>query len=171
MRDLIVKFEALKESKEREKAVEKLRAWQEEKNKKLLEWFEAQEDYDTTYYSEADMIRHEIKFISDLIGSIKIKDKETREALVEDLEKSKNWRINRLLWKTHEYKLDNFDYDDAYTTEDLYRAENRWIECFENLPTKLAEELKVREQQEEASKQAEVQEQIDALASLEVEGL
>ena len=43
------------------------------------------------------MIRHEIKFISDLIGSIKIKDKETREALVEDLEKSKNRRINRLL--------------------------------------------------------------------------
>ena len=166
MRDLIVKLEALKESKEREKAVEKLRAWQEEKNKKLLEGSE-----ETNYYPEADVIRHEIKFISDLIGSLKVKDKDTREALVGDLEKSKNWRINRLLWKTHEYKLDNYDVDEAYTTEDLYRAENRWIECFENLPTKLAEELKVREQQEEASKQAEVQEQIDALASLEVEGL
>ena len=168
MRDLIVKLETLKESKEREKAVEKLRAWQEEKNKKLLEGFG--EEW-TEFYPEADVIRHEIKFISDLMGSIKVKDKETREALVADLEKSKNWRINRLLWKTHEYKLDNYEVDDAYTTEDLYRAENRWIECFENLPTKLAEELKVREQQEEASKQAEVQEQIDALASLEVEGL
>ena len=168
MRDLIVKLETLKESKEREKAVQSLRDGQSEKNKKLLEWFG---DECTEFYSEADMIRHEIKFISDLIGGLRIKDKETREALVEDLEKSKNWRINRLLWKTHEYKLDNFDVEDAYTTEDLYRAENRWIECFENLPTKLAEELKVREQQEEASKQAEVQEQIDALASLEVEGL
>ena len=168
MRDLIVKLEALKESKEREKAVKELRAWQEEKNKKLLEWFGSEW---TEFYSEADMIRHEIKFISDLIGCLKVKDKETKEALVEDLEKSKNWRINRLLWKTHEYKLDNYSVDDTYTTEDLYRAENRWIECFENLPTKLAEELKVREQQEEASKQAEVQEQIDALAKLEVEGL
>lgn len=166
MRDLIVKLEALKESKEREKAVEKLRAWQEEKNKILLEGSE-----ETEYYSEADMIRHEIKYINDLIWSLKIKDKEVLKALVEDLEKSKNWRINRLLWKTHEYKLDNYVPDEAYTTEDLYRAENRWIECFENLPTKLINELELREQQEEASKQAEVQEQIDALASLEVEGL
>jgi hypothetical protein len=82
-----------------------------------------------------------------------------------------NRRINRLLGKTHEYKLDNIVYEDAYTEEDLYRAENRWIECFENLPTKLAEELKVREQQEEATRAAEVQEQIDALSSLEVNGL
>ena len=117
------------------------------------------------------MIRHEIKFISELIWGLKVKDKETREALVADLEKSMNWRINRLLWKTHEYKLDNLCYDDAYTTEDLYRAENRWIECFENLPTKLAEELKLKETQVEATEQAEIQEQLDALSSLEVEGL
>ena len=168
MRDLIVKLETLKESKEREKAVEKLRAWQEEKNKKLLERFG---DEWTEFYSEADMIRHEIKFISELIWGLKVKDKETREALVADLEKSMNWRINRLLGKTHEYKLDNIVYEDAYTTEDLYRAENRWIECFENLPSKLAEELKVKEQQEEATKEAEVQEQIDALSSLELNGL
>jgi hypothetical protein len=159
----------LKESKEREKAVAKLREAQEEKNKKLLEWFE--EEDGTAYYSEADMIRHEIKFISELIWGLKVKDKETREALVADLEKSMNWRINRLLWKTHEYKLDNIVYEDAYTTEDLYRAENRWIECFENLPTKLAEELKVKEGQIEEVKDAEIQEQLDALSSLEVEGL
>lgn len=169
MRELIVKLETLKESKEREKAVAKLREAQEEKNKKLLEWIEEEEG--TAYYSEADMIRHEIKFISELIGGLKVKDKETREALVEDLEKSMNWRINRLLWKTHEYKLDNTILDDSYTTEDLYRAENRWIECFENLPTKLAEELKVKEQQEEATRQAEVQEQIDALSTLELDGI
>ena len=173
MRELIVKLETLKESKERKDAVQKLRDAQEEKNKKLLEWFEVQDDYngDTAYYSEADMIRHEIKLISNLIDGLKVKDKETKEALIEDLEKSRNWRINRLLWKTHEYKLDNICYDDAYTTEDLYRAENRWVECFENLPTKLAEELKVKEQQEEATREAEVQEQIDALSNLEINGL
>lgn len=169
MRELIIKLETLKESKEREKAVAKLREAQEEKNKKLLEWVE--EEDGTAYYSEADMIRHEIKFIWELIGGLKVKDKETREALVEDLEKSMNWRINRLLWKTHEYKLDNIVYEDAYTTEDLYRSENRWIECFENLPTKLAEELKVKETQVEATEQAEIQEQLDALSSLEVDGL
>ena len=169
MRELIIKLKTLKESKEREKAVAKLREAQEEKNKKLLEWIEEEEG--TAYYSEADMIRHEIKYISGLIWGLKVKDKETREALVEDLEKSMNWRINRLLWKTHEYKLDNIVYEDAYTTEDLYRAENRWIECFENLPTKLAEELKVKEQQEEATRQAEVQEQIDALSTLELDGI
>ena len=170
MRELIIKLETLKESKEWKTAVEKLRDWQKEKNQKLLEWI-TDPNYDTNYYSEADMIRHEIKYISELIGGLKVKDKETREALVEDLEKSMNWRINRLLWKTHEYKLDNIVYEDAYTTEDLYRAENRWIECFENLPTKLAEELKVKEQQEEATKQAEVQEQIDALSTLELDGI
>jgi hypothetical protein len=36
MRDLIVKLETLKESKEREKIVQGLRDGQEEKNKKLL---------------------------------------------------------------------------------------------------------------------------------------
>lgn len=169
MRELIIKLEGLRESKEREKAVAKLREAQEEKNKKLLEGIEEEEG--TAYYSEADMIRHEIKFISELIWGLKVKDKETREALVEDLERSMNWRINRLLWKTHEYKLDNIIYEDAYTTEDLYRAENRWIECFENLPTKLAEELKVKEGQIEEVKDAEIQEQLDALSSLEVEGL
>lgn len=169
MRELIIKLESLKESKEREKAVAKLREAQEEKNKKLLEWIE--EEDGTAYYSEADMIRHEIKYISELIWGLKVKDKETREALVADLEKSMNWRINRLLWKTHEYKLDNIVYEDAYTTEDLYRAENRWIECFENLPTKLAEELKVKEGQIEEVKDAEIQEQLDALSSLEVDGL
>lgn len=67
--------------------------------------------------------------------------------------------------------MDNVYYEDCYTTEDLIRSKNRWIECFENLPTKLAEELKVKEQQEEATRAAEVQEQIDALSSLEVNGL
>jgi hypothetical protein len=159
----------LKDSKERKSAVQKLRDGQAEKDKKLLEW--PKPDEEVRLYSEADMLRHEIAYISELMWWIKVKDKETREALVEDLEKSKNWRINRLLGKTHEYKLENIIEWDAYTEEDLYRAENRWIECFENLPNKLAEELKMKETQEEATAQAEIQEQIDALSTLEVEGL
>ncbi len=169
MKELIVKLETLKDSKERKNAVQKLRDGQAEKDTKLLEW--PKPDEEVRLYSEADMLRHEIAYISELIWWIKVKDKETREALVEDLEKSQNWRINRLLGKTHEYKLENIIEWDAYTEEDLYRAENRWIECFENLPNKLAEELKMKETQEEATAQAEIQEQIDALSTLEVEGL
>lgn len=169
MKELIVKLETLKDSKERKNAVQKLRDGQAEKDTKLLEW--PKPDEEVRLYSEADMLRHEIAYISELIWWIKVKDKETREALVEDLEKSQNWRINRLLGKTHEYKLENILEWDAYTEEDLYRAENRWIECFENLPNKLAEELKMKETQAEATEQAEIQEQLDALSSLEVEGL
>ena len=169
MKELIIKLETLKDSKERKNAVQKLRDGQAEKDTKLLEW--PKPDEEVRLYSEADMLRHEIAYISELIWWIKVKDKETREALVEDLEKSQNWRINRLLGKTHEYKLENIIEWDAYTDEDLYRAENRWIECFENLPNKLAEELKMKEGQEEATAQAEIQEQLDALSSLEVEGL
>ena len=169
MKELIVKLETLKDSKERKNAVQKLRDGQAEKDTKLLEWPKPNEE--VRLYSEADMLRHEIAYISELIWWIKVKDKETREALVEDLEKSKNWRINRLLGKTHEYKLENILEWDAYTEEDLYRAENRWIECFENLPNKLAEELKMKETQEQATEQAEIQEQLDALSTLEVDGL
>ena len=169
MKELIIKLETLKDSKERKNAVQKLRDGQAEKDTKLLEW--PKPDEEVRLYSEADMLRHEIAYISELIWWIKVKDKETREALVEDLEKSQNWRINRLLGKTHEYKLENIIEWDAYTEEDLYRAENRWIECFENLPNKLAEELKMKETQEQATEQAEIQEQLDALSSLEVEGL
>ena len=169
MKELIIKLETLKDSKERKNAVQKLRDGQAEKDTKLLEW--PKPDDEVRLYSEADMLRHEIAYISELIWWIKVKDKETREALVEDLEKSQNWRINRLLGKTHEYKLENIIEWDAYTEEDLYRAENRWIECFENLPTKLAEELKVKEGQIEEVKDAEIQEQLDALSSLEVDGL
>lgn len=169
MKELIVKLETLKDSKERKNAVQKLRDGQAEKDTKLLEW--PKPDEEVRLYSEADMLRHEIAYISELIWWIKVKDKGTREALVEDLEKSQNWRINRLLGKTHEYKLENIIEWDAYTEEDLYRAENRRIECFENLPNKLAEELKMKETQEQATEQAEIQEQLDALSSLEVEGL
>ena len=167
MRDLIVKLEALKESKEWQKHIGGLRAEMEEKNAQLL----AGELETTELLSEADMIRHEIIFINGLIDGIKVKDKETKEALIADLEKSKNWRIDRLLGRTHEYKLENILEWDSYTSEDVIRADNWRIECMDNLPNKLANELKVKEAQVEEMKEAEVQEQIDALSSLELDGI
>lgn len=167
MRDLIIKLEALKESKERQKHIGGLRAEMEEKNAQLL----AGELEDGILLSEADMIRHEINFINGLIDGIKVKDKETKEALIADLEKSKNWRIDRLLGRTHEYKLENILEWDSYTSEDIIRADNWWIECMDNLPNKLANELKVKEAQVEEIKEAEVEEQINALSSLELNGL
>lgn len=167
MRDLIIKLEALKESKDWQKFIWGLRAEMEESNAQIL----AGEIEDGILLSEADMIRHEISFINWLIDWIKIKDKEVKDALIADLEKSKNWRIDRLLGRTHEYKLENILEWDSYASEDLIRSDNRWIECMDNLPNKLAEELKVRESQVEEVKEAEVQEQIDALSSLELNGL
>jgi hypothetical protein len=61
--------------------------------------------------------------------------------------------------------------DKDYSEADLFRTENWWNECFKNLPAKLVEELKLKESQVEGIKEAEVQEQIDALASLEDAGL
>lgn len=55
--------------------------------------------------------------------------------------------------------------------DDLVRSENRWIECFDNLPTKIANELKVKETQVEEREEAEIDEQINALSSLELNGL
>ena len=103
-RHITVKIESLTDAKERGKIVQGLKDGQQDKNQAILEGKEKEE---VRLYSEAEMIRHEISFIDGLIGNLKIKDKETKEALVADLEKSKNWRIDRLLGKTHEYKLDN----------------------------------------------------------------
>ena len=98
MRDLIVKLETLKESKEWQKYIWGLRAEMEEKNAQIL----AGELEDGILLSEADMIRHEISIIDNLIGLIKVKDKEVKEALIADLEKSKGCRVDRLLGNTHE---------------------------------------------------------------------
>ena len=167
MSDLIVKLESLKDSKEWAKIVEDLKAAQEEKNKALLEW--AEKDYKP--HSEADMIRYEISFIDNLIGCIKIKDKEVKEALVADLEKSKNWRIDRLLGKTHEYKLDAIVDWDYYTRQDFTRAENWWIECLDNLPNKIAGIEREKEKEMQATAESEIQENLDALSDLELNGL
>ena len=167
MRDLIIKLEALKESKEWQKYIWGLRTEMEESNAQIL----AGELEDGILLSEADMIRHEISFINWLIDWIKIKDKETKEALIADLEKSKNWRIDRLLGRTHEYKLENILEWDSYASEDLIRSDNRWIECMDNLPNKLLEKLKLEETQVEERAEAEIDEQINALSSLELNGL
>ena len=167
MRDLIIKLETLKESKEWQKFIWGLRAEMEEKNAQIL----AGELEDGILLSEADMIRHEINFINWLIDWIKIKDKETKEALIADLEKSKNWRIDRLLGRTHEYKLENILEWDSYASEDLIRSDNWWIECMDNLPNKVKWILEEQEKSEQAVSEAEIQENIDALSDLELNGL
>ena len=166
MRDLIVKLEALSESKEWKDIVDSLREWQAEKNKSLLEW----EDKDYKAHSEAEMIRHEISFINHLISLINVKDKSLKEALIADLEQSKRWREDRLLGRSHEYRLDAID-DTFYTWQDFIRAENRWIELFNNLPNKLKMAEEEKRKAQESVQQAEIQENLDALSSLEVEGL
>ena len=168
MRDLIVKLETLKDSKEFITLGEELEKSVEEQNVRLLEWWEFMD-----WFNEWDLIRHEIKYIETLKDKLsKVKDKDCREALIADLDKSIKWRKDRLLGKTHEYKFDSEEYmDKDYTEADLFRTENWWIECFKNLPAKLVEELKLKETQVEEVKEAEVQEQIDALASLEDAGL
>ena len=167
MRELIIKLESLKDSKEWQKTVEFLKESMKESNEALLKGTE--KDYKP--HSEADMIRHEISIIDNLIGLIKVKDKEVKEALIADLEKSKGWRVDRLLGNTHEYKLDSIIDWDYYTWQDFTRAENRWNRCFEHLPEKLAEEEKEKEKAEQAVDEAEIQENIDALSDLELNGL
>ena len=167
MRELIIKLESLKDSKERQKIIDQLRKEQEDNNQNLLEWGE--KDYKP--YSEADMIRHEISIIDEFIWELKIKDKEVKEALVADLEKSKKWRIDRLLGRTHEYKLDTIIDWDYYTWQDFIRAENRWLECLDNLPNKVKGILEEQEKSEQAVSEAEIQENIDALSDLELNGL
>lgn len=168
MRDLIVKLETLKDSKEFITLGEQLEKSVEEQNERLLEWWEF-----IDWFNEWDLIRHEIKYIEKLKDKLsKIKDKDCREALIADLDKSITWRKNRILGKTHEYKFDSEPYMDTdYSEADLFRTENWWIECFKHLPEKIAEELKLQETKVEEMKDAEVQEQIDALASLEDAGL
>ena len=167
MMELIIKLESLKDSKEWQKIIDQLRKEQEDSNQTLLEWGER--DYKP--HSEAEMIRHEISIIEEFIDELKIKDKEVKEALVADLEKSKNWRIDRLLWRTHEYKLDTIVDGDYYTWQDFIRAENRWLECLDNLPNKIAEMEKEKEKAEQATSEAEIQENLDALSDLELNGL
>ena len=169
MRDLIAKLESLKDSKEWGKIVSELRDTVKEQNALLLEWtVDSDEEF-----TEWHFIRHQIEYINELKEyADKVKDKECREAIKEDLDKSLKWREDRILGKTNEYKLDSIDYSEAsYTVEDLYRVENWWIECFNNLPSKILEALKVKEVKVEEMADAEVQEQIDALASLEAGGL
>lgn len=169
MRDLIVKLESLKDSKEWEKITASLEEEMKDNNEKLLN--ESSDAYEE-YFTEGDLVRTELRYIESLKDAITVKDKEVKEALLADLDKSIQWRIDRLLGKTHEYKLDCYDPDWVdYKQQDIWRMKNWWIECFKNLPNKLVEELKVKEWQVQELEEAEVQEQIDALASLEDAGL
>lgn len=162
MGELIIKLESLRDSKEREKLMNELRESVKSQNELLLNGLERRD-----ILTEWQMLRHDIKFIKQLKEVVaKVKDKECRDALIEDLDKSLTWREDRLLGKTNEYKLDAYN-EPNYTTEDLYRSENRWIECTNNLPNKLINVKKVEEEAEQEMWEAEIQENLDALSTLE----
>lgn len=166
MGDLIAKLEWFRPSNEWQNHIQALRDKQIEQNKILLEG-----GTEIKGISLADFLRHEIKFLWKLKEWINIKDKEIKEAILDWIQKNIDGRINVLLWKTREFKIDNICKDDCYTEEDKYRTENYWIEWLEALPVTIAEAEKVKEQQVQAMDEAEVQEQIDALSSLESEWL
>ena len=75
------------------------------------------------------------------------------------------------MWKTHEYKLDTIIDWDYYTWQDFIRTENRWLECLDNLPNKVKGILEEKEKSEQAVSEAEIQENLDALSDLELNGL
>jgi hypothetical protein len=76
-----------------------------------------------------------------------------------------------LIGKTHEYKLDAIVDWDYYTRQDFTRAENWWIECLDNLPDKIAGIEREREKEMQATAESEIQENLDALSDLELNGL
>ena len=168
MRDLIVKLETLKASNEWSEFIQSLRDWQVEQNAKLLEWSKSKKK---VLCSLSDFLRHEISFLWILKNKLNIKDKDCKEAIIDWIQRNIDGRINVILWKTREFKQDNILEWDSYTEEDLRRTENYRIEWLYELPVSIANEERLKEQQYEATKDAEVQEQIDALASLEDAGL
>lgn len=170
MRDLITKLETLQSSKAWQDHIQALRDGQVEQNAKLLWSYEGEEheNYVMRLYSLADFLRHEVKFLNKLYDGVDIKDKSTRERVLEGIQRNIDGRINVLLWKTREFKMDNIIEWESYTESDLWRTENYWIERLERLPLTLAEEEKQAELKKEAAAQAEIQENIDALQDYEL---
>lgn len=170
MRDLITKLETLQSSKVWQDHIQALRDGQVEQNAKLLWSYEGEEheNYVMRCYSLADFLRHEVKFLSKLYAWIDIKDKSTREKVLEGIQRNIDGRINVLLWKTREFKMDNIIEWECYTESDLWRTENYWIERLERLPLTLAEEERQVELKKQAEEQAEIQENLDALQDYEL---
>ena len=173
MRDLITKLETLQSSKVWQDHIQALRDGQVEQNAKLLWSYEGEEyeNYTMRLYSLADFLRHEVKFLNKLYAWVDIKDKSTRESVLDGIQRNIDGRINVLLWKTREFKMDNIIEWESYTEADLWRTENYWIERLERLPLTLAEEERQKELKREAEEQAQIQENLDALSVLESEGL
>lgn len=166
MSDLITKLETLQSSKVWQDHIQKLRDGQVEQNAKLLEW--PKPDEQVKLYSLADFFRHEVKFLNELYAGVNIKDKSTKEAVLEWIQRNIDGRINVLLGKTREFKMENIIEWDSYTEEDLWRTENYRIEWLERLPLTLAEEKKLEEKNKLAEEQAQIQENLDALADYEL---
>lgn len=152
----------LHESREWENIVKKQKKLSEERNSSLLDgscelWEKI---------SKADLLRKEIAFIEWLINACKkVKDKTLRLMLIDDLNKSINWRTNILLGYTNEMWLERIDLDYFYKP-DVYRKYNFWLECLENLPNKLAEKEAEKEEVDAQIEVADLEESYNALSNL-----
>ena len=152
----------LHESREWENIVKKQKKLSEERNSSLLDW--SCELWEKI--SKADLIRKEIAFIEWLINACKkVKDKTLRLMLIDDLNKSINWRTNILLGYTNEMWLERLDLDYFYKP-DVYRKYNFWLECLENLPNKLAEIEAKKEEVDAQIEVADLDESYNALSNL-----
>lgn len=169
MRELIMKLETFRESKERKDHIQSLIDAHKDKDDKLLAW--PNPDEQLKLYSLADFFRHELKFLTELRDGIKIKDKAIRDEILDWLNKNIEMRVNILLGKTREWKMENIIEWDSYTQEDLWRVENYFIGWLDELPQSLANQLEIKEKEEQAKNEAQIQENLDALTDLELEGL
>ena len=91
---------------------------------------------------------------------------EARQAVIEDLDKSIEYRKSELLWLTG--SSIGLDFDRTFSQHDLRRTEVRWIEFLKNMPNKLIEIESLKEASDEEVKDSEIQENIDALADFNV---
>ena len=169
MKELTMKLETFRQSKERKDHIQSIIDAHKEKDDRLLEWPKPDEQLEL--YSLADFYRHEVKFLTELRDGIKIKNKAIRDEIIDWLNKNIDMRINILLGKTRDWKMENIIEWDSYTKEDLWRVENYFIGWLDELPQTIANQLKLKENEEKANMEAQIQENIDALSDLELNGL
>ena len=60
------------------------------------------------------------------------------------------------------------DFDQKFSQHDVWRSELRWIEFLRNMPDKIIAMEEVKENKETATKDSEIQENIDALEGMNI---
>lgn len=166
--DLINKLKAVKDSKMWLDTVAKIKKNNEEHRDWLIIWHDKKEE-ELCFYTKWDLIRKENEIIRMLKEELKcIKDKEVKDLLEEDLNKSLTWREQILCWETNELQLDICIEWAEYTIEDLWRKEIRWEKCFENLIDKNINILEKEEEQEIEVEESSIQEQLDAMSNMDI---